>query len=132
MSAYNALAWLNFFIADVRDGLGPYLGVFLKNHHFLEGQIGLIGTITSLCALLFGVPLGILVDKTPYKRTLIAFCICAMSGSVPLHFLYPTFLFTLIAQLAIALCGVFFAPAFAAITLGIVGKEAICTPNKQK
>ncbi|WP_394965422.1 MFS transporter [uncultured Helicobacter sp.] len=123
MSAYNALAWLNFFIADVRDGLGPYLGVFLKNYHFSEGQIGLIGTITSLCALLFGVPLGILVDKTPYKRTLIAFCICAISGSVLLNFLYPTFLFTLIAQLAIALCGVFLAPAFAAITLGIVGRE---------
>ncbi|WP_394951234.1 MFS transporter [uncultured Helicobacter sp.] len=123
MSAYNALAWLNFFIADVRDGLGPYLGVFLKNHHFLEGQIGLIGTITSLCALLFGVPLGILVDKTPYKRTLIAFCICAISGSVLLNFLYPTFLFTLIAQLTIALCAVFLAPAFAAITLGIVGRK---------
>lgn len=52
MNTYNTLAWLNFFIADVQDGLGPYLGVFLKNHHFLEGQIGLIGTITSLCALL--------------------------------------------------------------------------------
>ncbi|MCI7710924.1 MAG: hypothetical protein MSL80_04630 [Helicobacter sp.] len=37
--------------------------------------------------------------------------------------MYPTFLFTLTAQLAIALCGVFLAPAFATITLGIVGRE---------
>ena len=37
MNTYNTLAWLNFFIANVRDGLGPYLGIFLKNYHFLEG-----------------------------------------------------------------------------------------------
>ena len=132
MSVYNVLAWLNFFIADVRDGLGPYLGVFLKSHHFLEGQIGLIGTITSLCALLFGVPLGILVDKTPYKRTLIAFCIVLLVAVCCYIFLYPTFLFTLIAQLAIALCGVFFAPAFATITLGIVGRKQYALQTGKK
>ncbi len=124
MNVYNALAWLNFFIADVRDGLGPYLGVFLKNHGFLEGHIGLIGTITALCALAFGVPLGILVDKTRYKRALIAFCILAITSSVLLNYFYPTFAFTLIAQASIALCGVCLAPAFAALTLGIVGRGA--------
>lgn len=124
MNPYNALAWLNFFIADVRDGLGPYLGVFLKEHHFLEGQIGLISTITSLCALAFGIPLGILVDKTCYKRTLIAFCIIAITLSTLTNYFYPYFVFTLLAQLSIALCAVFLAPAFAALTLGIVGQKS--------
>ena len=25
----RALDWLNFFLADVRDGLGPYLAIYL-------------------------------------------------------------------------------------------------------
>ncbi|MCR2100268.1 hypothetical protein [Campylobacter upsaliensis] len=33
-----------FFITDVRDGLGSYLGMFLKEHQFTESQIGLITT----------------------------------------------------------------------------------------
>ena len=33
------LMWLNFFIADVQDGLGPYLGVFLKQKGFTEESI---------------------------------------------------------------------------------------------
>ncbi len=53
MNSFNILAWLNFFVADVKDGLGPYLGVFLKEYGFLEGQIGLIGTISSLCRICF-------------------------------------------------------------------------------
>lgn len=89
MNVYNALAWLNFFIADVRDGLGPYLGVFLKNHGFLEGHIGLIGTITALCALAFGVPLGILVDKPATNARLSPFvssrllAVCCLTISIP-------------------------------------------------
>lgn len=69
MSAFAALAWLNFFIADVRDELGPYLGVFLKEYQFGESQIGL--TNASLCALIFGIPLGIFIDKTRFKRGLL-------------------------------------------------------------
>ena len=64
MNAYAALAWLNFFIADVRDG---------KEHQFGESHIGL--TSASLCALIFGIPLGIFIDKTRFKRGIIALCI---------------------------------------------------------
>ncbi|WP_289686385.1 hypothetical protein [Helicobacter rodentium] len=59
---------MNFFIADVQDGLGAYLGVFLKQHAFMESQIGLISTIASLCALVFAIPLGVFIDKTPHKK----------------------------------------------------------------
>ncbi|EHZ7231804.1 MFS transporter [Campylobacter upsaliensis] len=123
MSAYFALAWLNFFIADVRDGLGPYLGVFLKEHQFTESQIGLITTSTSLCALIFGIFLGILIDKTRFKRGIIALCIVGIVLATGANYFYPHFTFTLIAQIAIALCAVCLAPAFSAITLGIVGQS---------
>ncbi|EAH5545556.1 MFS transporter [Campylobacter upsaliensis] len=123
MSAYFALAWLNFFIADVRDGLGPYLGVFLKGHHFTESQIGLITTSTSLCALIFGIFLGVLIDKTHFKRGIIALCIVGIVLATGANYFYPHFTFTLMAQIAIALCAVCLAPAFSAITLGIVGQK---------
>ncbi|HEC1580159.1 TPA: MFS transporter [Campylobacter upsaliensis] len=123
LSAYFALAWLNFFIADVRDGLGPYLGVFLKEHQFTESQIGLITTSTSLCALIFGIFLGILIDKTRFKRGIIALCIAGIVLATGANYFYPHFTFTLAAQIAIALCAVCLAPAFSAITLGIVGQS---------
>ena len=121
MSSYNSLLWLNFFVADVQDGLGPYLGVFLKSHGLKEGAIGIITSVASLCALIFSIPFGILVDKTRYKRTLIALCIILIISVTSLNYFYTHFAFTLIAQVSIALCAVFLAPAFAAITLGIVG-----------
>ncbi|HEC1576466.1 TPA: MFS transporter [Campylobacter upsaliensis] len=110
-------------MADVRDGLGPYLGVFLKEHQFTESQIGLITTSTSLCALIFGIFLGILIDKTRFKRGIIALCIVGIVLATGANYFYPHFTFTLAAQIAIALCAVCLAPAFSAITLGIVGQS---------
>ena len=121
MNPSNLLAWLNFFVADVRDGLGPFLGVFLLQNGFGEFEIGRIGTISSLIALILGVPCGILVDKTTRKKELIGAFIALIITFCTLNYLFPSFIFTLIAQGLVALSGVFLAPAFAALTLGIVG-----------
>ena len=121
MNASNLLAWLNFFVADVRDGLGAFLGVFLLQNGFGEFEIGRIGTIASLIALVLGVPCGILVDKTTRKKELIGFFIAFIIVFCSLNYFFPSFIFTLFAQGLVALSGVFLAPAFAALTLGIVG-----------
>lgn len=123
MSAANLLAWLNFFVADVRDGLGPFLGVFLLQNGFGEAQIGLIGTLSHIAALVFGVPCGILVDKTTRKKELIAFFITLIVLACVFNYFFPSFIFTLLAQIFAALSGVFLAPAFAALTLGIMGVQ---------
>ena len=121
MNPHNLLAWLNFFVADVRDGLGPFLGVFLLQNGFGESRVGLIGTISHIIALSLGVPCGILVDKTTRKKELIGAFIALIIAFCALNYLFPSFIFTLIAQGLVALSGVFLAPAFAALTLGIVG-----------
>jgi hypothetical protein len=36
-----ALNALNFFMADVRDGLGPFLGVYLQSKKWSPAEIGL-------------------------------------------------------------------------------------------
>lgn len=121
MNPHNLLAWLNFFVADVRDGLGPFLGVFLLQNGFGESQIGYISTISHIIALSLGVPCGILVDKTTRKKELVGAFIALIIAFCTLNYLFPSFVFTLIAQGLVALSGVFLAPAFAALTLGIVG-----------
>lgn len=124
MNASNVLVWLNFFVADVRDGLGAFLGVFLMQNGFGESQIGLIGTISHIIALVFGIPCGIFVDKTSHKKEFIGFFIALIVIFCSLNYFFPSFYFTLIAQSLSALSGVFLAPAFAALTLGIVGAKA--------
>lgn len=121
MNPSNLLAWLNFFVADVRDGLGPFLGVFLLQNGFGEAQVGLISTISHIIALALGVPCGILVDKTTRKKECIALFIALIMFFCSLNYFFPSFVFTLLAQCLVALSGVFLAPAFAALTLGIIG-----------
>ncbi|RAX52459.1 MFS transporter [Helicobacter sp. 16-1353] len=123
MKPQIALVLLIFCIADVQDGLGPFFGVFLKEHGFLEGEIGIISTFASLCALIFGVPLGILIDKTRYKRLLVGICISIICLATFGLLLYQHFIFAMFGQFAIAMSGALLAPAFASITLGIVGIE---------
>lgn len=55
------------------------------------------------------------------QKALIAFCILAIVFATLANYFYPHFGFTLLAQMSVALCGVCLAPAFAALTLGIVG-----------
>ena len=44
-SARNAV---NFFLADLRDGLGPFLGVFLQGRGWAPGEIGIVMTLGGL------------------------------------------------------------------------------------
>ncbi len=117
------LSWLNFFIADVNDGLGPYLGVFLKEHDFSEANIGLVVTLSALVALFFGVFAGVLIDKTRRIKSLIAACVMLITVSTLANYFYPNFSFTLLAQISVSLCAVCLAPAFLALTLGLVGQR---------
>ena len=133
MSAASLLAWLNFFVADVRDGLGPFLGVFLVQNGFGEADVGLISTASHIVALTLGVPCGILVDKSTHKKQLIAFFIALIVLACTLNYFFASFIFTLFAQVFAALSGVFLAPAFAALTLGIMGQHryaAQCAKNE--
>src|ERR1700692_1612083 len=42
------LDWLNFFLADVKDGLGPFLAIFLmSSQRWDAGRIGVVLTIAG-------------------------------------------------------------------------------------
>src|ERR1700727_177125 len=63
-----ALQSLNFFMADMQAGIGPFLGVFLLAHGWESGLIGTVMTIGGVAGMIMTAPAGALVDATTRKR----------------------------------------------------------------
>jgi sugar phosphate permease len=69
----RALDGVNFFLADVRDGIGPYLGIYLlATHQWDAGSIGIAKAAMGFATVVAQTPAGALVDATKRKRLLIA------------------------------------------------------------
>lgn len=119
-SAVGSLNWLNFFMADVRDGLGPFLGIFLQQHQWTPAEIGLVMTIGGIAGVVATTPLGIFVDATRGKRAVLIVAALAIVVSCSLNYFYPVFAVTAAAQVVSGIAGAAIGPALAALTLGIV------------
>jgi predicted MFS family arabinose efflux permease len=116
---------LNFFLADVRDGLGPYLAIYLLAvHHWDPASIGLVMTIAGIAALVTQTPAGALVDNTRRKRAIIAIAALLVTGSCLLLPFVTSFSLVALTQALSAVAASIFAPAISAITLGITGPRA--------
>ncbi|PIT03694.1 MFS transporter [Bradyrhizobium nitroreducens] len=123
--AGRALDAANFFLADVRDGLGPYLAVYLlTEQHWDEARIGLVMSVATIAGIVAQTPAGALVDATRAKRTVMAVAaILVTLASLSLPWL-PSFLPVAISQGIAQAAGVIFPPAIAAVSLGIFGHRA--------
>ena len=121
----KALSALNFFLADVRDGLGPFLGVFLIGKGWDAATIGIVTTIGGIAGMLATTPLGALADATRAKRTIVAVCaVLTIIASLVILFI-PTVPLVAASQIATGIAGAAIAPAIAALTLGIVGQSGL-------
>ena len=120
--ANRALDALNFFLADARGGLGPYLAIYLLTvRDWNEAQIGAVMSIGAIAGLLAETPGGALIDAIRAKRALVVLAaLLVTAGSLLLPFL-STFLAVALSQAAVSVIGSIFGPAIAAISLGIVG-----------
>ncbi|WIM89499.1 MFS transporter [Candidatus Mycobacterium wuenschmannii] len=118
----RALDLSNFFLADVRDGLGPYLSVYLLlTHHWDQASIGVVMGIGGIAAIVAQAPVGALVDRTSAKRALIVGGAVSVTAGTLAMPLYPRFGAIAALQVLTGIAGSVFAPALAAITLGVVG-----------
>ena len=124
----GSAAWLpglNFFFADVRDGLGPFLGIFLMGQGWRADDIGYVMTIGGIAGMLATTPLGALIDASRAKRLLLALgAILVMAGTLAL-FISTSFAVTAASQIGTGIVGAIIGPAIAGITLGIVGQERL-------
>ena len=116
---------LNFFLADVRDGLGPYLAIYLLTvQHWDAASIGIVMSVGGLAGIVAQTPAGWLVDNSRHKRLVLIVAAAAVTAcSVVLPFT-SSHTAVGITQALTGAAGAIFAPLIAAITLGIVGPAA--------
>ena len=116
---------LNFFLADVRDGLGPYLAIYLLAvHKWDPASIGVVMTLAGIAALITQGPAGALIDRTRSKRAVIAIAALLVTGSCLMLPFVSSFTLVALTQAASAVAASVFAPAISAISLGISGPRA--------
>ncbi|MFG1379005.1 MFS transporter [Xanthobacter autotrophicus] len=120
---------LNFFLADVRDGLGPYLAIYLiavrgPEHGWNEATTGLVMTIAGIVGLAAQAPAGALIDASSRKRSIVIAAALAVTLACLVLPFVTNFYVVAGTQAIAALAGTIFPPALAAITLGLVGPKA--------
>jgi MFS family permease len=119
------LDWLNFLLADVQGGLGPFLAIYLTaSRHWTPGSAGLMLTIGGLATVAASAPLGGLVDRARWKRALIAAAAAVVAVAAITEAVLPWPGFVGLAQLASGFADAAFPPAIAALSLGLVGRAA--------
>jgi MFS family permease len=122
MRPLAALNALNFFMADVRDGLGPYLAVYLLTvQKWDEARIGIVMSIAAAAGIVAQTPAGAVVDATRAKRALMVTAAIAITAASLMLPWLSGFWTVAISQGVAHTAGAIFAPAIAAVSLGIVG-----------
>jgi len=122
----QGLDYLNLFLADVRDGVGPYLSIFLAaSQHWNHAQIGVALSASTIATVVAQTPAGALVDRLHQRRALIVLAAAFVSiGCIGIALL-PTFPVVIGCQILIGVAAAVFPPAIAAITLGLVGRSKL-------
>jgi predicted MFS family arabinose efflux permease len=119
------LDWFVFFVADVQTGFGPFVAVYLTAQKWTQVDIGLILSVGGLVALVGQMPGGALVDAARSERLVAGIAIAAIAMSALAYAASPIFLVILSAAVLQSAASCVLGPAMAAISLGLVGHEAI-------
>src|SRR5258705_2554346 len=68
----QSLEWLNFFLADVQTGLGPFLAAYLASSGWNPGRVGYALTFGGLVGVAMQTPAGAGIEPVPRKRGLLS------------------------------------------------------------
>ena len=125
----GSIAWLralNFTLADVQNGMGPYMALFLQSAvHWNPARIGIALAIGNIAQVATQTPVGALVDYLRAKRALLAVGIVMIAAACIVTPLHPSFPVVGAAQALIGAAGAIFPPTLAALALGIVGRKRL-------
>jgi len=115
---------LNFFLADIQGGVGPFLVIFLTaSLHWSPTRVGLVMTAAGIVGVFAQTPAGAIIDRIRQKRMLVALAAALLAISSIAIVLFPTFPVVVCSQAFTAIVGAFFGPTIAAISLGLVGRK---------
>jgi predicted MFS family arabinose efflux permease len=118
------LDWLNFLLADVQTGVGPFLAIYLAGYQWNEERVGLALTVGGIAGILTQTPMGGLVDSLRSKRALVGMGVAALAVGALLVAVFPWFWPVMGAQVLVGGTASVFIPAICAMSLGIVGHAA--------
>jgi MFS family permease len=126
LSVPTALDALNFFSADARNALGPFVNVYLiTDRHWSQTEFGVAATASGLLGIVLQTPIGAAIDVTRAKRGVIVLAMAAMALASVIIVAAPAFWPMFIVFGVLALAGDAFVPAVAALTLGLVPRNAL-------
>ena len=121
-TSLRALDALNFFLADVRDGLGPYLAIYLTSRlHWDPSRVGVAMAAMLVGTVVAQTPAGALIDRVRWKRMAVAVAAGVVALGCILMITVPTFPVIVAAQATVGVASTLFPAAIAALSLGIVG-----------
>ncbi len=128
-STIRSLEALNFFMADLQAGIGPFLGIFLLAHGWESGPIGTVMTIGGVAGMLMTAPAGALIDGTCRKRMYVVISAIFTAIASAIILFSQNFWLVSISQVATAIAGSVIGPAVIGITLGIVRQKGFNRQN---
>jgi MFS family permease len=127
--ATRSLQALNFFMADMQAGIGPFLGVFLQQRGWATGPIGTVMTVGGIAGMAMTAPAGAFIDHTTRKRWVVVITgTCTVLASF-LILLSQSPIVVTASQIATALAGAAIGPAVAGMTLGVVRQRGFNEQN---
>jgi MFS family permease len=120
-SSRKSLNALNFFIAAVQAGFGPFVAVWLTRQGWSQTDVGVALSVGSGVALLGQLPGGWLVDAVHYKRWVMTGALVAIAVAALLLAFLPMRWPVWMAEALDALAACIVTPSIAAITLRLCG-----------
>jgi MFS family permease len=121
----RALDLLNFFVADVQTGFGPFVAVYLTTNKWTQVEIGFVLTLGTVVSLISQIPGGALVDAVQNKRAAVGGALLGVITAALLLAIQPRALPVAVAQTLHAFSSCILTPAIAAISLHLVGHAAL-------
>jgi MFS family permease len=121
----RALDLVNFFVADVQTGFGPFVAVYLTSNKWTQVEIGFALTLGTMTSLISQLPAGVLVDTVRNKRMAATGALGAIIIAALLLAIEPAQISVLVAQILHGFASCVLTPAIAAISLHLVGHAAL-------
>ena len=121
----HGLDWTNFFVADVQTGFGTFVAFYLAHRGWSQGDVGLALSVGTIAGVLSQIPGGALADAVKWKRGLVAIGIVMVGTAALILALKPDFAWVFLAAVLQGSTGGIITPAIAAISLGLVGRQAM-------
>ena len=113
------LDWLNFFIANVQTGFGPFIAAYLASQAWTQGQIGLALSIGTLTTMVVQVPAGAVVDAVRDKRRMATFAVVAIACAALILAAFPSRLPVWIAEILHGVASCLLGPVTAVLSMAV-------------